>query len=184
MTTRTATSLARARAALLILVGAGQALACSKVTTVPPPEFPMTVSAKPPAPPRPEWPTVPQPPPPRRVILDGELLTLDEALSFDERGQLAAEHADIVAELAKWLAEHGEIIELQIEVSVAGEGSKRTRTKRAKALAAQVVAALVGHGVAAERLVATTVEPSGEDQALVVLRAKQAEAAVGFEIEE
>lgn len=146
------------------------ACACtSKITTISS-ESPIRIQAQPPAPPLAELPAVPQPAPPRRVNLDGDLLVLDEPLTFDANEQLSGEHADILAEIASWLAEHPEIVELTVEAHSIGKGSRRTHEKRSNALATQIVEALVGQGVAGERLVAASVGASPDDQRHVALR--------------
>jgi outer membrane protein OmpA-like peptidoglycan-associated protein len=167
----------------LVLVLGSHSVACSRVTTVSP-ASPIEVTARPPAPPLAELPAVPQPPPPRRVILEGELLTLDEALTFDAEGKLASEHHDILAELAKWLGENADVVELIVEVHSIGEGSKRAHTQRSNALAQQIVDALVEQGVGSDRLVAASVGRSPDGQRDVALRIRRAEAGVGFEVEE
>ena len=167
------------RSLALLLVLGSQTVACSKVTMVSP-EYPIQVQAKPPAPPLAELPAVPQPPPPRRVILEGELLTLDEALTFDAEGELSSEHQDILAEVAKWLGENADVVELTVEVHSIGKGSKRTHEQLSKALAQRIVDALVEQGVSSERLVAASVGQSPDGQQDVALRVRQAEAGVGF----
>ncbi len=174
--------LASSSVVLLLALGS-QMVACKQVTTVSS-DSPIQISAQPPAPPLAELPTVPQPPPPRRVILEGDLLTLDEPLTFDDEGKLAAEHEDIIAEIAKWLAENSDVVELTVEVQSVGTGSKRTLKKRSKALATQIVDALVGEGIEAERLLAGAVGASPDGARNVTLRVRKTEAAVGFEIEE
>jgi outer membrane protein OmpA-like peptidoglycan-associated protein len=167
--TRLPLPLARGLEALLLAAGVSSALACASVTTLTP-EQPIPIQAQPPAPPLPDLPPVEQPPPPPRVTLEGELLTLDEALSFDEEGKLSAEHEDILAELAKWLADHQEVTELSVEVHSIGKGSRRAHKKRSQALAQQIVDALVAEGVDAARLVAASVGKSEDDQRHVALR--------------
>lgn len=178
--TRLLSTLVRSLSCALIVLACASALACAKVTTVSP-DMAITIQARPPAPPLPGLPPVDQPPPPPRVTLEGELVTLDEALSFDAEGQLAKqEHADILAELAAWMAEHDEVLVLSVEVSSIGEGSRRAHKKRSQALATQIVEALVEQGVAAERLVAAAVGESEDGQRQVTLRVSeraQAEAA-------
>ncbi|PRQ03676.1 OmpA family protein [Enhygromyxa salina] len=162
---------------ILLLAGLAQAVACSRVTTVAP-EEPIQIQARPPAAPRPGLPAVPQPPPPSRVTASGDLLSLDEALTFDEEGELSSEHQDILAELARWLATNTEVVELTVEVHSIGAGSRRAHTKRSQALATQIVDALVAAGVDAERLVAASVGASEDGQRDVVLRiTARAEAA-------
>ncbi len=183
--TRLAPTFARGLAAALLLAGSSQTLACTKITTVAL-EEPIQIQAQPPAPPLADLPAVPQPaPPPPRVTLDGDLVRLDEALTFDAEGKLASEHQDILAELGKWLAEHPEVVELTVEVQSGGEGSRRTQQKRSKAMATQIVDALVGQGVAAERLVAGGLGKSDDEQIHVTLRiskrAAQSEAVVPVE---
>lgn len=169
--TRLASTLARA----LPVLGLLPSLACSSVTIVTA-EAPMQIQAQPPAPPLPNLPPVPQPPPPPRVTLDGDLLVLDEALTFDETDRLASEHQDIIAELAKWLATHDEVLELTIEAQSIGEGQKRVQQKRSKALAQQLVDALVAEGIAAERVIAVGLGKSPDEQRHVTLRiSKRAE---------
>jgi outer membrane protein OmpA-like peptidoglycan-associated protein len=108
--------------------------------------------------------------------MDGELLVLDEALSFDEAGTLASEHQDIIAELAKWLATHDDVLELTIEAHSIGDGSKRVHQKRSLALAQQIKDALVAEGITAERLLAVGLGKSPDEQRHVTLRiSKRAE---------
>jgi outer membrane protein OmpA-like peptidoglycan-associated protein len=175
--TRLALLFARGLGIALFLSGVSQAFACNnKVTTISS-ETPIQVQAQPPAPPLPELPAVPQPPPPPRVILEGDRLVLDEALTFGADEQLSSEHADIIAELAKWLAQHEDVLELTVEVHSIGEGSRRVQQKRSKALAMQIVDALVREGIASERLVAGSVGASPDGQQHVALRvSKRAEA--------
>ena len=85
MMTRLAPTFARGLAAIFVLAGLSQTLACNKATTVAS-ETPIQIQAQPPAPPLANLPAVPQPPVPPRVTLEGELIGLDEALSFDEAG--------------------------------------------------------------------------------------------------
>lgn len=189
--TRLARKHARSWAALLLLLaGSSQALACAKTTTVSS-ESPIQIQARPPALPLAELSSVPQPALPPRIVLDGELVTLDEALSFDADAKLAlAEHKDILTALGEWLAENPEVVELTIEVPNTAEGSKRAQQKRSKALANQVLDALMAEGVAAERLVAASVLGSADaaTQMQVSLRVSkrgdQDGASVGFELEE
>jgi hypothetical protein len=169
MPTRLLSTFAPGLAAVLLMVSVSSTLACSKITKVTA-EAPIAISAQPPAPPLPDLPAVPQPPPPARVTLDGDLLTLDEALSFDEAGKLSSEHEDILAELAKWLATHGEVRVLNVEVQSVGEGSRRTQDKRNKALAKQIIDALVAEGIDVERLLAVSAGKSEDAQIHVVLR--------------
>jgi hypothetical protein len=169
MLTRLAASFVPRLAAVLLMASVSSTLACSKVTMVTA-EGPIAISAHPPAPPLPDLPSVPQPPPPPRVTLDGDLLALDEALTFDEAGKLSSEHQDILAELAKWLAAHGEVLVLGVEVQSADEGSRRKQDKRNKALATQIVDALVAEGIDAERLLAVSAGKSEDGQVHVVLR--------------
>jgi type IV pilus biogenesis protein CpaD/CtpE len=82
-----------------------------------------------------------------------ELLRLDEAIGFDEKGKLSADHQDILAEVAAWLAANPDVVQLKVEVHGPIE-NKRVRQKRTKAMAQQVVDALVQSGVATERVVA------------------------------
>jgi hypothetical protein len=172
-------------AAVLLLASVSSTLACSKVTKVTA-EAPISISAQPPAPPLPDLPAVPQPPPPPRVTLEGDLLALDEALTFDDAGKLSRQHQDILAELATWLASHAEVLVLSVEVQSAGEGSKRTQDKRNKALATQIVDALVAEGIDAERLLAASAGKSEDGLMHVVLRiTERAEsAAVEVSVEE
>ncbi|NVB40784.1 hypothetical protein G6O69_23290 [Pseudenhygromyxa sp. WMMC2535] len=164
------TRLASTLASVAVAAGLSQAMACKAVTTVHP-DMPIEVQAKPPAPPLPNLPPLPQPPPPPpRVVLAGDVLTLDEALSFDEAGTLSSEHDDILAEVAAWLGEHGEVLELRVEAWSVGKGSRRAQQKRGDALAKQVVDALVAKGVASERLVAKGVGKSEDEQRHVLLR--------------
>lgn len=168
---RFVTRFARGCCAALLLAGTAPTLACSKLTQVPSPESPLSVSASPPAAARPELAPLPQPAPPPRVTLgEDELLTLDETLSFTAEAQLASEHADIIAELAAWLAAHDEVTQLSIEATTVGTGSKRKLQKLSAALATQVVDALVAQGIAAERLLAVGLGASEDAQHHVVLR--------------
>ena len=177
---RTRPILARGLALTLI----ASALGCSSVTTVTATD-PIAITAKPPALPLPDLPPIPQPPPPPRVTVEGELLVLDEALGFDEAGKLAAEHADIVTELAVWLARNEDVSELSIEVSAAGESSRRKQDKRNKALANALVAALVAEGIDSARLLPVSAGKSDDGQVHVVLRvSKRGEAEAGFTLEE
>lgn len=166
--THLASALDRALLAMLLLVGVSQTLACDKVTMVAS-EAPIQVQAQPPAPPLAELPAVPQPPPPPRVILEGELLVLDEALTFDGEAQLSSQHEDILAEVAKWLAQNEDAV-LSVEVHSVGEGSRRAHAKRSKALAQQIVDALLSEGIASERLVAASIGASADGQRHVALR--------------
>jgi outer membrane protein OmpA-like peptidoglycan-associated protein len=160
---------ARVRLAALALLAAAPALACAKVTAIPT-DAPISISAKTPARPLADLPPVPQPPLPPRVVLDGGIVTLDEALSFDAEGKLAAEHDDIIAELAAWLAAHDEVFELAVEASSSGAGSKRVHAKRSTALAQTVVDALRREGVDPDRLVAVGLGKADDDQPRVTLR--------------
>ncbi|WP_181234564.1 OmpA family protein [Enhygromyxa salina] len=174
--TRFASIHARALAAVFILAGCTQTLACNEVTMVTS-ESPIQIQAQPPAPPLPNLPAVPQPPVPPRVTLEGDLLGLDEALSFDAAGVLSSEHQDILGELANWLEAHPEVLELTVEVHSIGEGSRRAHKKRSNGLATQIVDALVAQGVASERLIAASVGASPDGQRSVALRiSKRAEA--------
>ena len=165
-----ASSLVRALTALLLL---SQITACKKVTALAI-ETPFVIEARPPADPLPDLPPVPQPPPPPRVTLEGELLVLDEALSFDEAGTLKlSEHEDILAEVAKWLAAHDEVLVLAIEAQSIGEGSRRTHGKRSKALAQQVADALTREGIVAERLQVVGLGKSEDGQRHVALRVSE-----------
>jgi hypothetical protein len=150
--TQLASSLARGLAAVLLVAG------CSKVTMVSP-EAPIEISAKPPALPLPDLPAVEQPPPPPpRVLVEGDQLRLDETIGFDEHDQLSPDHRDILAEVAAWLADKGDVTKLGVEVHESGEGSRRAKKKRAKAMAVQIVEALVQLGVAVDRLEPVVVE--------------------------
>lgn len=175
---RTRPLLARGLALILI----APMFACSSVTTIVGTD-PIAITAQPPAPPLPDLPAVPQPPPPPRVTLEGDTLVLDEALTFDEAGKLAAEHADILTELAVWLARNEDVVELRIEVSAAGEKSRRKQDKRNVAMANEVVAALVAEGIDTARLVAASGGKSEDGQLHVVLRANKG-AEAGFTLEE
>lgn len=186
MPTRLAATFAPGLAAVLLMASVSSTLACSKVRVLTA-EEPISISAQPPAPPLPDLPAVPQPPPPPRVTLDGDLVALDEALTFDEAGKLATEHQDILAELATWLAKHGEVLVLSVEVQSVGEGSRRTQDKRNKALAKQIIDALVAEGIDAQRLLAVSAGKSEDGQQHVALRITQrAEPTVaeGFSLEE
>ena len=164
-----ARSLPRVTGPALLLLAAASTLACSKVTTIAS-DSPISISAQTPAPPLADLPAVPQPPPPPRVVLEGEVLTLDEALSFDAEGLLLAEHEDIVAEVAKWLAQNEDVVRFAVEAVSDGEGSKRTHAKRSKALAQVVVDALVREGVDAERLEAVGLGKAEDGARRVTLR--------------
>lgn len=166
--THLASALDRGLLATLLLAGVSQTFACNKVTMVAS-ETPIQIQAQPPAPPLADLPAIPQPPPPPRVILEGELLVLDEALTFGADEKLSSEHEDILAELAKWLAQH-EAVVLTVEVHSIGEGSRRAHAKRSKALAQQIVDALVNEGIASERLVAAGMGASADGQRSVALR--------------
>lgn len=173
--------LARAPRLAVLVLGLSSTLACASVTAVQP-EFSIQIQAKPPGPPPADLPAVPQPPPPPRVTLEGELLTLDEALSFDDEGQLRLDaHGDIIAELAKFLARHEEILQLSVEVSSVGKGSRRAHKKRSQALAQAIVDALLAQGIDQGRLVAASVGESDDDQRHVVLRVSE---TASFELEE
>jgi outer membrane protein OmpA-like peptidoglycan-associated protein len=166
--------LARGLALALLLAGVSQTIACNKVTMVSV-EAPIQIQAQPPAPPLPDLPAIPQPPPPPRVILEGELLVLDEALTFGADEQLSSEHEDILAEVAKWLA-HNQDALLTVEVQSIGEGSRRAHAKRSQALAQQIVDALIREGIASERLLAASVGASADGQRHIALRvSKQVE---------
>jgi outer membrane protein OmpA-like peptidoglycan-associated protein len=158
---------------VLILLGLSQIAACTKVTMVTS-ETPIHVQAKPPAPPLPDWPPIPQPPPPPRVIVEDEILVLDEPLTFGDDDKLAAGHEDILAEVATWLANNPDVL-LTVEVHSIGKGSRRTHEKRSKALATQIVDALVGEGIEVERLVAASVGASEDGQRHVALRVSKPE---------
>lgn len=177
MPTRPAISFASRLAAVLLMVSTSSTLACSKVTMVTA-EAPISITAQPPANPLPDLPAVPQPPPPPRVTLEGDLLALDEALTFDAAGKLSTEHQDILAQLATWLAKHPEVMVLSVEVQGIGEGSRRTQDKRNKALAQQVVDALVAEGIDAARLQAVSAGKSEDGQLHVVLRITERALAV------
>jgi hypothetical protein len=121
------------------------------------------------------------------VTIENELVVLDEALTFDEAGKLAAEHADIITELAVWLARNEDVSELSIEVSAAGESSRRKQDKRNKALAGEIVAGLVAEGIDTARLLPVSAGKSEDGQVHVVLRVSKragAEAEAGFTLEE
>src|SRR5688500_12352742 len=95
-----------ARSFAFLLVGLSQTVACNKVTMVTS-ETPIQIQAQPPAPPLPDiLSPIPQPPPPPRVILEGELLVLDEALTFGEDDTLSSGHEDILVEVAKWMVDN------------------------------------------------------------------------------
>lgn len=161
--TRLALLFARGLAAMILLLGA-----CTKVTTIAS-ESPIRVQARPPAAPLADLPTVPQPPPPRRVILEGDVLVLDEPLTFDEAEKLG-EHGEILAEVAKWLAQNPEVLELTIEVHSLGKATKRKHLERSRALAMQIVDALVREGIEGERLLAASVGASPDGERHVALR--------------
>jgi hypothetical protein len=158
--------------ALLLVASVSSALGCSKVTMVTA-EGPIDITAQPPAPPLPDLPVVPQPPPPPRVTLEGDLILLDEALTFDEAGKLSSEHADILAEVAGWLAAHEDVLVLSVEVQSEGEGSRRARDKRNKGMATQIVDALVAEGIDAARLLAASAGESEDKQRQVILRVSE-----------
>jgi type IV pilus biogenesis protein CpaD/CtpE len=182
--TRVAQTFARGLAVLLLLAGLAPALACSSVTMVTAAE-PIAIQAQPPAPPLPDLPAVPQPPPPPRVTLEGDLLQLDEALTFDEAGKLSTEHQDILTEVARWLATHEEALVLTVEIQSGGEGSRRARDKRNQVMAKQIVDALLAEGIDTTRLLALSMGKSEDGQLHVVLRITKApEAGVAIEIEE
>jgi hypothetical protein len=148
--------------------------ACTKVTTVAS-ESPLQVEARPPAPPLPDLPAVAQPAPPQRVTVEYDRLVLDEPLSFDASDRLG-EHQEILAEVGKWLARHPEVLELTVEVHGLAKSSRRKHVERSKALAKQVVDALVQAGVERERLVAGSIGVTPEGPLEVVLRiSKRAE---------
>jgi outer membrane protein OmpA-like peptidoglycan-associated protein len=168
---------ARARAAGLVLLAAAPTLACAKVTTIPPSDAPISISAKTPARPFADLPVVPQPPLPPRVVLEGEIVILDETLSFDAEGKLAAEHEDILAELAQWLAANEDVVRLAVEASSSGEGSKRVHAKRSQALAQTVVDALAREGIDPERLAAVGLGKAEDDQPRVTLRVAERAAS-------
>jgi hypothetical protein len=142
--------------------------ACTKVTTVSS-ESPLQVQARPPAPPLPDLPAVPQPAPPQRVVLEYDRLVLDEPLTFDGADRLG-EHQEILAEVAKWLAKHPEVLELTVEVHSLAKSSRRKHVERSKALATQVVDALARAGVERERLVAGSIGVTPEGPLQVLLR--------------
>jgi hypothetical protein len=178
------TTMLRVAQTLLLVVGLAPALACSKLTTITA-VAPIVVEARPPAPPLPDLPAVPQPPPPPRVTIENDMLQLDEALTFDEAGKLSSDHADILGELAGWLAKHEDVLELSVEVQTGGEGSRRARDKRNLALAKQIVDALVAEGIDAARLLPVSTGKSEDGQQHVVLRvSKRAEAGVTIDVEE
>jgi hypothetical protein len=166
---RLALPLARGFAAVVLLTSA-----CTKVTTVSS-ESPLQVQARPPASPLPDLPAVPQPAPRQRVVLEGDLLLLDEPLTFDEAERLG-EHREILAEVARWLAKHPEVLELSVEVHSVGKATRRKHVEQSKALAMQIVDALVEAGVERERLLAGSVGASPDDQRHIALRiSKRAE---------
>ena len=161
--------LVRRGLALVLVAGVSSSFACSSVTTVTS-EFPLQVQAKPPAPPQPDLPPVPQPPPPPRVTVEGDVVVLDEALTFDDAGALSPDHADILGELAKWMAKTDDVLELSVEAQSVGAGGKAKHRKLSKALAQQVVDALVAEGIEAERLLAVGAGKSEDEQRHVLLR--------------
>ncbi|MFV8756636.1 OmpA family protein [Nannocystaceae bacterium ST9] len=168
-------------AALLLVACVSPSLACSSITKVEA-ESPIEIQARPPAPPLPEIAAVEQPPPPApRVVVEGDRLALDEAIGFDEQGAIAADHADILAEIATWLDANPDVLELAVEVHASGEGSRRAQQKRSKAMADRVVAALVERGVAADRLVATGLGKSEDGQPRVTLRIRERAVATVVE---
>jgi len=157
-------------------------LACARVTPVEP-ELPIQVQAKPPAPPLADLPPVDQPPPPARVTLEDEVLVLDETLTFDDEGQLASGHEDILDEVAKWLDQNGEVTELSVEAYSIGEGNKRAHKKRSEALAEQIVAALSERGVDPDRLALVAAGKSDHDHVHIVLRVSGRAESTGMVIE-
>jgi hypothetical protein len=181
MPTHLVSTVAPGLAAVLLMVSVSSTLACSRVTKVTA-EAPIPITAQPPAPPLPDLPAVRQPPPPPRVTLEGELVSLDEALTFDEAGKLSSEHQDILAELAVWLVAHPEVLVLSVEVQSAAEGSRRVQDKRNKALAKQIVDALVAEGIDAERLLAASAGKSEDGQEHVALRITERAIAVRFDV--
>lgn len=147
--------------------------ACAR-TTIVESETPLDVRARPPAPPPAELAAVDQPPPPPpRVVREGELVRLDEALAFDAADQLAPDSVDIVDALASWLLAQPSGV-LAIEVHVVGKGSRKQLTTRSKTLAQRVVDALVARGVAPERVRASGLGKSPDEQQHVVLRMLEA----------
>jgi outer membrane protein OmpA-like peptidoglycan-associated protein len=149
--------------------------ACARTTLVESSE-PLDIRARPPAPPPPELAAVEQPPPPPpRVVLEGELVRLDEVLGFDAADQLAPDNADILDALAIWLREQPSGV-LTIEVHVVGKGSRKQLTTRSKALAQRLADALVTRGVAPERVRASGLGKSPDEQVHVVLRLIHEEA--------
>lgn len=177
-----AQTFARGLRVLLLLAGLSPALACSTVTMVTA-VAPIAIQAQPPAPPLPDLPAVPQPPPPPRVTVEGDLLQLDEALLVDTK--LYAENQDILAEVARWLAAHEDVLELSVEVQSGGEGSRRARDKRNVAMAKLIVDALVAEGIDAARLLPVSAGKSEDGLTHVALRiSKRAGASVAIEIEE
>lgn len=177
--TRLASSLSRGLAVLSLVAGLSQALACSTVVEVKP-EFPIDVSAKPPAKPIADLPAVPQPPPPR-VRLEGATVWVDEALTFTEDGVLSPEHADIIEALAKWLAKHPEVTTLRVEAQSIGRGSTRTHKKRSAGLAQQVVDQLTTEGIEAGRLEAVGAGKSEDEARHVTLSVELAAVAAAPE---
>lgn len=157
------------RPALRLVALALLSTACARPTLVES-SAPLEIQARPPAPPLPELAAIEQPPPPPpRVVVEGELLRLDEAIGFDAEDQLAADNLDIVDALAAWLVGHAEAT-LVVEVAVIGPGSRKALQKRSKALAQRLVDALVERKVAADRLTASGLGKSPDDQVHVVLR--------------
>ncbi|EDM77205.1 hypothetical protein PPSIR1_26688 [Plesiocystis pacifica SIR-1] len=173
--TRLASSLSRGLAVLSLVAGLSQALACSTVVEVKP-EFPIDVSAKPPAKPIADLPAVPQPPPPRVRLEGTTTVWVDEALTFTEDGVLSPEHADIIEALAKWLAKHPEVTTLRVEAQSIGSGSKRAHKKRSAGLAQQIVDQLTTEGIEAGRLEAVGAGRSEDEARHVTLSVELAAA--------
>lgn len=152
------------------------ASACARTTVVESSE-PLEIRARPPAPPPPELAAVEQPPPPPpRVVLEGELVRLDEVIGFATADQsLDPESSDIVDALATWLLAQPSGV-LAIEVHTEGKASRKQHATRSKAIAKTLADALVARGVAPERVRASGLGKSPDEQFHLVIRFIREEA--------
>lgn len=106
-----------------------------------------------PAPPEPE--PEPEPPKPKRVEVTAAAIVINDKILFEvDKAVIRAESFDLMNEITQVVQDNPRIKKISIEGHTDDDGSNRYNKKLSQKRADSVMAYLVEHGVAGERLVA------------------------------
>ncbi|EDM73711.1 outer membrane protein, OmpA/MotB family [Plesiocystis pacifica SIR-1] len=113
----------------------------------------LTVVGEPPPPPPPPPEPEPEPEPPKRVEVTASAIVINEKILFEvDKAEIRSESFSLMDEITKVFIDNPRIKKVSVEGHTDSDGSSRYNKKLSQKRADSVMAYLVEHGVAQERL--------------------------------